>query len=339
MILHKAQCEEIRFTNDRNPTQSPESDLTPNYYKHREYLAWFKLTSINQQQTNEEALNEFSYIEIDDFFDGGESHFKNYDGKVVSSTKELRFQDRTIWFVRNARQGDPHHEIVLVGATVTDPAHFPPSFRTKQRRQLLWLSDLHFGEKHAFPDERAGNKRPLWLIIEEASKKLELDIGGVLISGDITVKADPDGYDKAYSFIEQLSSHLRLENYDFIICPGNHDFGFSNDPLTSEKEIEEVTEPNTQYFSDFYKKLFYLLPNDNYFASGRRFLLANTYPVEIIALNTVRLQQTAKEFQGYGFVGTDQLGHVEERYNWGKGAPKVPRGNSDWPWGLAKCDC
>ena len=315
--LYSAQCTEIKFSLDRQPISSPDKQATPDYYRERRYLAWFKFIKIDKALLEASALKKYSYVEIDSFFKTGESRFQLFRNKIVASTDELRDQDRSIWFVRPATISDLQHEIRLFDLMTTQPAHFPQEFRSSPRNRILWLSDLHFGKGHGFPPVRQGNKRPLWLALWEALNELRIanEIGAVIISGDISFAADPQGFEQAKAFLKELSSNLKLKNYDFVICPGNHDFGFSQDPLTPGSELEKVATPSAEAFSDFYRYLFYLEPNED-FSSGRRFLLANTYPVEIVALNSVQLQQTAGEFQGHGFVGTEQMQRVRDEYQW-----------------------
>lgn len=325
--LYKAKCTDIRFQTDRQELSAPETNKTPKYYRGRKYKAWFKLTEISVDVLGENLLNKFSYTNIDAFFeDQSIVDYSLFNNKIVSSFQELKLQDRTIWFVRDAASTDHNHEIRLTNAVHVQPTHFTPNFKNSPSNRLLWVSDLHFGSTHGFIQQpNASNQQtPLWMAILNCCKHFKLeDFAGVIVSGDISTRGEASGYNSAYdNFFKRLCSvWTNGDFYNWIICPGNHDFGFLNDGPKTGETIPAPSSGTTQAYDDFYNRLFNLRSN-KYFCSGRRFLLGNTYPVEIVALNSVNLQQIAGTFQGHGYVGHEQSKFVESHYNWNNNLKK-----------------
>jgi len=311
--VYRATCVDMRYdaTGDRIP--SPAIAETPEYYRDQSFLAWFCFSKLESASLSTEVLKAWAYVDVPEAFES-ENHFTQFASKMVCSARELRSQDRSIWFIRPLRPADASHELHLLNTTATQPDHFQGTFRATSCRDLLWLSDVHFGH-HAFPIKQSATETPLWMALENACQALKLSVGGVLISGDLAWKAQPAEFDQTFASLKQLTSVLRLENYDVLTCPGNHDFAFEAAP--ADQEITVQTATATAAYADFYRKLFYCGPNE-FFCAGRRMLLANAYPIEIVSLNSVHLQQTAKSFQGFGYVGQPQLNFVAKQYDWDK---------------------
>jgi hypothetical protein len=136
-----------------------------------------------------------------------------------------------------------------------------------------------------------------------------------MVAGDLTWKAVKAEYDIAKAFLERVGSWAKLDNYQFMVCPGNHDLAFTDDPTKKNLPIAAVPANARQAYEEFYESLFYLRPNE-YLCTGRRFLLAGSVPVEIIALNSSLLEQHKDAFQGHGFVGENQLRHAAAEMGW-----------------------
>jgi 3',5'-cyclic AMP phosphodiesterase CpdA len=80
--------------------------------------------------------------------------------------------------------------------------------------RILHLSDLHFGPKHFWrksPEELASA-----LARDECIGEIDL----VVISGDLTWSAEPEEFDLARRFTQQLAGILGAR---FLVVPGNHD--------------------------------------------------------------------------------------------------------------------
>jgi 3',5'-cyclic AMP phosphodiesterase CpdA len=310
-------CREIHWDTTRDKVPPPDYKHTPPYYRDNKYLTWFKLESFEKIDENE--LKNLSYIQVDEFFLEKKSRFEPFYGKQVSGTKELKQQDRTIWFVRPFKLGDHTHQIELLDAARISPADFPPDHITSKSRNLIWISDLHFGSEHGFPTQSDAEKYDLGQAIEYALTDNQMtDYAGLVVSGDITWKAAPEEFETARKFLQRIAdSPSSLKNYDIIPCPGNHDLAFTDTPEDKSAGIHTAvaSEDARKAYSDFYEGLFYKRPNE-YISCGRRFLLGDCIPVEIISLNSSLLDQKENWFQGHGFIGDEQLRHAAEEMGW-----------------------
>lgn len=322
--IYRAKCVGLTFEDDGQEIPSPNPEATPEYYVDNNYKAWFKFADLTGPGLDEKIFEQLTYVDVPEFFSGGENHYEIFSGKVVSSARELRNQDRTIWFVRPRQEGDRVGEVELYGAQKAQPSNFSTQILGRERQHLIWLSDLHFGSAHGFPQEAVNHDRPLWLALEDAVKELSLNVAGVIISGDVTTNGEPAGFTAAQGFIDELASKLRLETQDFVLCPGNHDFAFSQDVPRVGERPEPVTAEAGKDFAVFYESIFGCRPGE-FFASARRFLLSRSLAVDVVALNSVTLQQSGGVFQGYGFIGPEQLGSVEKQWDLKPTEPGGPR--------------
>jgi hypothetical protein len=320
--LFKAQCIDIHWKIDRKICGAPEKekDNTPKYYIDQEYLAWFNFSDVSTEPCEESVLRNFTCIRVDDFFEDHSSKYTAFYDKRIDSIDELIQQNRSIWFIRGFKKGDLTHVIKLFDRRETEPAHFIDDYLQPISRNLLWVSDLHYSysnDNYNFSiDCQDVVKESIELRIEHALNKNGIkDIGGVIISGDITWKASKEEFELANSFTSWAKRWGKLENYQFAICPGNHDIAFSDDPSKKWAKITKAPDEARVEFECFYKKLFYKEPNE-YISSGRRFLLGNAVPVEIVCLNSSFLTQHKHLFQGHGFLGRQQLDDAAKQMHW-----------------------
>ncbi len=321
--LHRARCTDIQWK--AAPFVSPKRVATPAYYRDQQYLAWFELASIADEEVDAAELGRWSYHRVDAFFEDRPSRFDAFYDKQVSSAEELRQQDRSIWFVRPFRAEDRTNVVSLLDARTLKPSNFPTIYEQLEEDTLLWMSDTHFSvdDHHAFPRpdgqvERPG-ERPLELALERevGSRK----VGGFLISGDVSWRAEPEEFAQAREMIWRLLG--RRSPYRVALCPGNHDIAFSRDPAKKDAPIKNAApEARKAWEEELWAKLFYL-PPPPCLASGRRFLVGNAVPVEIACLNSSHLQQHPKLFQGHGWLGDDQLELVEREMGWAERPPRA----------------
>jgi hypothetical protein len=318
--IFQAQCIDIHWQNDLSVCITPDKQKTPKYYEDQEYLAWFNFSDIPGEPCEESILNNFSYFRVDNFFENRSSKYNSFYNKRIYSIDELIQQDRSIWFVRNAKAEDPSYEIKLLDPRKIKPAPFVEEYIQNPSQHLLWVSDLHYSnsdDHYGFPVDKGDEiKENIELRIEDSLKRNGInDIGGVIISGDITWKAAKEEFDLANSLISWASSWGKLENYQFTICPGNHDIAFSDDSSVKGAKITKAPCEARAGFEDFYETLFYMKPNE-YISSGRRFLLGKAVPVEIVCLNSSYLTQHEDLFQGHGFLGRKQLDDAAAQMGW-----------------------
>ncbi len=305
---------------------TPSTDHTPTYYVENTHPVWFKFSQIDEVDSTE-ILGSKSYESMGDLF-AEESHYEIYDNKIVASSDELAEQNRTIWRIRDKSESDKTNEIRLRGMTELKPRHFDKSYNTTAKDSLLWISDPHFtnGQFHRFAlqDNNPG-KRTLAQTIQSAYFSKEKNIASLLISGDFTWKGDREEFALASEFIDYLCSVNNLDKSLLSMCPGNHDLSFHVEEQngdTTNEFIQKNYQKSRAAYGDFYLKYFDVKPNES-MSSGRRLLLNNTIPVEIVLLNSVTLQQTKESFQGHGFIGQSQLEEVEKEMGFCKG--KKPR--------------
>ncbi len=316
-MLYEARCVEIEWDKTHQRVPSPEPEATPAYYRNSSYLAWFKFSEIRTTPIVEEKLQQLAYVRVDEFFEGGESHYAPFYDKRVHSIQELLQQNRTIWFLRESKPGDPTHEISLLDSHRLTPEDFPKEYRQSGHRNLLWVSDLHYSidGHHSFPATPTPDKKPVWSAIEQSLQEHKVgDLAGVVVSGDLTWRADPGEFSESHAFFDWLRSR-RLNNYDVVLCPGNHDLKFSEDSSNKGNPVSVALASARKAYEHFYQDLFFKKPN-RFLSCGRRFLLGGAVPVEIAALNTSLLSQEKGFFQGHGFLGDEQLEDAAKQMGW-----------------------
>lgn len=310
-LLYQAICNEVRM-NMNGGILSPEAEKTPEYYRGQEYWAWFRFTKITLCDAS--LLKQYSYVDCQELFNEINIDYSKFNDKIVYSISELIQQNRTVWFIRQAKDTDNSNEIVLLNSEYIQPTVFSQRYYQAYGDTLLWLSDLHLADNRF--DVTDPSKISLSSHITNQIKKCE--IAGVLVSGDITSCAKAVGFEKAKLLFQDLSSQLgqRITADNTLICPGNHDF------IREDTELEDGEHPayiwdkleNSKDFTEFYKSIYKINPN-KYFAMGRKILLSSGYELEIAALNSLTLQQY-KNFEGHGFLSKEQLDYVSDKMGW-----------------------
>lgn len=302
---------------------TPDITHTPNYYVENTHSLWLKFNHIVEVNASEVIGNK-SYEPMNDLF-LSESHYEIYDNKVVASADELTEQSRTMWKVRDKNENDKSNEIRLKNMTKLQPSHFDSVYKPTSKNSLLWLSDPHFTDTHfhgyALEDGNP-DKATLAKTINSAYFEREQNIASLLISGDLTWKGDKTEFALAEKFIDYLHSLNSLDKSWLSFCPGNHDLSFYDEaPKENDNIIRENYQQSRAAYCDFYENYFDIKPNDS-MTSGRKLLLNDSIPVEIVLLNSVTLQQTKGSFQGHGFIGQEQLETVGREMGFDKGKPR-----------------
>lgn len=267
-ILYRAICNDIEV---RNSTKipSPEKDKTPIYYCDQSYYAWFKFTKI--EQCDESELKQYSYIHCNDLFDDDNIDFSSFENKRIYSIPELVQQNRTVWFARKAIETDLDNEIILLNADFIQPLNFSKKYHQVPGDTLLWLSDLHLSD-NVF-EHMSGKLQPT-LAQHICSCIGSKRLAGLLISGDITSRAESSGFQIAKQLLRDINyevpAHVNSEN--ILICPGNHDFKRATKDLPADSEPSWIynNDDSTKEFAEFYHSIYKLKPNQ-YFASGKKY--------------------------------------------------------------------
>lgn len=310
-LVYRAICAGIQLQTE-GKIPSPEKDKTPEYYRDQEYCAWFKLIKIEPCEPS--CLSEFSYVDCKELFCDLNVNYSVFDNKKIYSVSELIQQNRTVWFIKEAQASDRDNEIVLLNADIVQPTHFSKKYHQASGDTLIWLSDLHLPDG-MFPPKR-GMPHPT-LAQHLSTRVKSYNVAGLLISGDITSCAKEEGFPQAQQMLKDINYEIpSLNSENILICPGNHDFIREAAPLSPDTAPAFLYEKpeNATGFSDFYHSIYKLLPN-KFYASGKKLLLSSGHILEIVALNSLMLQQYSN-FDGHGYLSQEQLDYVAEEMGW-----------------------
>jgi len=341
--LYRANLIDIAFSNTHEGMACPDLSLTPEYYRERNFKAWFKFDSISEIDSD----NVGSELHLHSYFEGNFGLFKNNEpfkdffNKQVSSVEELRHQDRTIWFLKPFVDGEHEtKEILLYNSSNVDPSIFPKNYSKLFSSKIHWVTDLHFSDapyRHAHDDEE--HRKPIKVLIEEKFKE---KLNALIISGDMTWSATRDEFDKTRNFYEYLCSNTKLAFDKIGFCPGNHDLAYdgalkpeqqealrkyhliNREPTTVTKlsatETEllramETSSTNKEEYERHFESVLSIKPNE-YLSMGRKYLINGQRPVDICFLNSNSLEQYKNLFQGNGFIGEKQRSDASKKMGW-----------------------
>jgi 3',5'-cyclic AMP phosphodiesterase CpdA len=320
-LLWKATITKVEIPAGSDPIDSPESGKTPMYYIARTCKAWFKLTSINPCELSE--LSALSYEEVPGFIDDPNS--KAFDNKRIFSMEEMLGRlHRTIYFVQPFDSAHHTQHEVKLAVSPRQPAVFSRDPRFRPSNYIIHFSDLHFG-KSDFPQGDGPLKKSLTSLL--GADLTALGKGrpaAVVVSGDLTWKGNPSEFQEALTFVTMLRSVYDLDPFlDVLVIPGNHDITWADqegedyDPTSKVHYSGSEAERNYQ---DFFTRTIGILPN-KYLSMGRRYLLQNFVTVDLLGLNSCRVENQA--FSGYGYVGLDQLTDGASSMGWSKETSRV----------------
>jgi predicted MPP superfamily phosphohydrolase len=238
------------FFEDGRPIACPDPVHAPPYYQSEALSLWFKITNI-KELTLETFLKRFTIV----------------------PTKDYTF------FTRKDIEGE-----------LSDRAQINKRIKL-QSDYILHLSDIHFGSDFGFPATTEPSKRPLYDIITDyIGTVLQQKIGLLIISGDITSRAETDPlFNEGLLFLNKLCQFLGLGKEAVIIIPGNHDIPFENAKFTSYSH-ENIYR---QFLKNFYG-------SDTELYGLHFFELPCGQKLDILRMHSVRLRK--KEESNYGYV-------------------------------------
>lgn len=303
--------------------ESPEPARSPDYYEGRTLLAWFQFTDIGDPTKDPNTVQIWTYLQVNELFTTNRSTFQRFYGKQIHSFNELKIQERTIWFVRlfspeTDETGEVDYDTLVLRLDKRQPDNFPKIVVDHPSPRLLWLSDVHFSQDHhAFPlHPGEPDRKNLSEAIRNDLESIGIqDVGGILITGDLTWRATPEEFELFATFLDDILSWSTLKEAHVVFCPGNHDIRFTDRPWEKGTVVNVADAEAQQAYRDFHRNFFNTEP-DEYLSLGRRYLLANSVCVEVVSLNSSMLNQTENIFQGHGYVGSNQLSHVAEEMEW-----------------------
>ena len=300
--IFQAPLYKIYYSPNEKATLPPIEELCPSYYRGNKCYAWFEIGEM--AEVSSAALENFS-------ISSKTPSYSKKGGSAVSSTRVGRplditnysflEDDITFWVLQKDKKPN-----------ATQPQHFESyDDRTYSTRgkYIVHLSDLHFGEKHAYNIPKAKNKSiGKESLIDALTKDLEEqkilphEVALVLISGDLTCTASPHEFNEAERFIEELRRRFGLNAAQVVCVPGNHDIEW----LSDSTNLNEDAELNYRNFS---RNIYYALPAEilgrfNEFYIGK-------HKIAVVGLNSCRLE--SRENAGMGYVSSEQIRHVTEK--------------------------
>jgi 3',5'-cyclic AMP phosphodiesterase CpdA len=190
----------------------------------------------------------------------------------INTVSEVPIGETTFFEVSNGRvrkDDKPANWIKIKGSTI------------------LHISDVHLGSDFAFPSKEGPGAVPLIDVILRDT--VDSPPGAVIISGDITTRADANVlFNEGLCFLNTLVDRLNLVPDQVIIVPGNHDIPLSKfSPHDYSHEIAFKT-----FLNSFYKR------SVNY-PEVRHFILGNGLRLQLMAMNSVRLRRESEKNFGY----------------------------------------
>jgi len=235
-------------------TESPEPRATPSYYRDKRVSAWFKLSRIDSL-----SPDDSSYMRLFAVIPGGEATLF------------------PVWIDKPQR--------TLAAGIITSVV---PGSISAKGNAVLHISDIHFGE-YAYPPAPGPAKYPLTDILIGDLAKLDAKVGLVVVSGDLTTRADGNRlFNEALPFLQDLAKRLKIEVEQVVIAPGNHDI-----PL---KEHDPFNNSHENTYKTFLKQ-FYGTPTELF--QMRRFDI-NGLELELLTMNSIKLR--SKQLKEYGYV-------------------------------------
>jgi 3',5'-cyclic AMP phosphodiesterase CpdA len=260
--FYEAKCEKVVFETSGSRIPSPDGEFTPNYYRHSIHPAWFKISSIEKI---------------------GEDDFERYFAEIPKG-------EPTLFVVERKSSG-----LVLLDEEVREP-------NTVKTRgdAILHLSDIHFGEDHGYPSVTKKSPTTAYSLAHTIGAIVEslggINIGMVVLSGDLLTRGDPEGYVVAQNFLNDLLVKLRLGKEHVIIVPGNHDIAIS-DFQTAPYQYEPE-DPYRNFLKSFYGG------GENRIERFQHFLSPAGWTMNFLSLNSSSIRK--KDFMDYGYVGRDK---------------------------------
>lgn len=205
-------------------------------------------------------------------------------------------------------------------SSIAEQYGFDCVYKCLKSNSILLISDIHFSDNpHKFnfsdfqPINSPGSGVKLSKAILDSIKTT--NIGAVICAGDITQTSQESEFDKAKVFFQELSRDYEIETKDMIIVPGNHDIGLCRHDSATKTKITYFGDDTSKNYNAFHEQI-YGKKGNQFFAVGKKFLLKNHLPIEVLGLNSNCLQQVKDSFMGMGFVGEKQLRDVAEAMGW-----------------------
>jgi len=310
------------------PELSPDEQLlVPEYYRNSVFSrAWLKITEFRPATP---LFGQYSYAQPPPLPGIPQTELDRLAEKRVIDSDELRAMDTTIWLLRRAKEGDSKDRFLASSLRFSKP--FESLALRVTGDSILHISDLHF----AVGDKR---KEHVWgytgdlkssTLVERIVSALDGQrIGAIVVSGDLTFRADPAEFEHAVVALNALAGVLGLGPDNIVVVPGNHDVKFADDPPTTKKKGKN-SEPAPkaslaaeENYRKFYKKLFRHEPS-GHFAMARRFVFPSGVVVELCGLNSNSLETSKEHLAGIGKVGEGAFEAAKAELDWDPDEPSA----------------
>ena len=301
--------------NEGERVPSPNKEDTPTYYASDKFMLWFRIIDIASPSCHPSVISQYAYEDFNQFKTVDDSIYQFYDNTIVESIDKLVSQRRTLILLRDRQASDK-----AINATDevrrVPKQNFTDRYSVTNSNSILLLSDLHFSDqKGNFNFQECGigqsySKKKLSQAIAELTKQQQFS--SIFCAGDFTCCSTLGEFQKSEEYLFSLMNNHKIDKEDIIIVPGNHDIKFSD---KDEGEIVYAEDYSKREYVKLYKRIYGIMPN-RFLAVGRKFLLENRLPIEVVGLNSNCLQQAQGHFTGMGFVGNEQLALVEREMGW-----------------------
>ena len=310
--LHAATIEKIVESETETTIGSPEESQTPEYYRSNKYKAWFKITKFRDLPT--EQIKEFAYAEVEAFIYDPDSI--KYNNKIVFDIEELLARrHRTIWFVKPfSEYSHTGNRIQVEAESANGLISVVPQIR--ESNYIIQISDLHSSNDFfGFPSKSGGGKESLIDLLNREIQSHDISPAAIIISGDLTWRGSISEFNDAKEFVKNLISISGISRDHLILIPGNHDIQWSaqSGDYNKDSPVENLSVDAEKNYRKFIFEVFDV-PADEYLTMGRRLILGDYTVVDILGVNSSRLEQA--DFSGYGFVGREQIERGFEKMNW-----------------------
>lgn len=180
---------------------------------------------------------------------------------------------------------DPERTFFIVGA---DEEKIVIDRHQLKSNYVLHLTDLHLGDDYGFPEASNIEGRSVIDILVSDLHKLGIQIGLVIVSGDLISRGKVVLFQRALDFLNQLIEKLNLTNEEVVIIPGNHDIPI--DEYNFKNYEHEV--PYLDFLRKFYNKEKKVIGID-------KFHLKNGVKLDVLRMNSVRLRKDDEKNFGY----------------------------------------
>ncbi len=278
-----------------------QQELCPAYYVDEPLPAWFELGEIRKVTKGFQELSQYVFSKSNRCLPNSSSCLSEREiGQVVSDVDFLE-KNISLWFINRIEdfglQNDLYALNISNGVWPTNGKY------------ILHLSDIHFGANHGFKNPLGGKqdlvaKQELCDVILEDLKSQGIfaaGIAAVIISGDLTWRADPHEFSNALKFLEKLKNYFGLSNKQIMVVPGNHDIEW----IDENGNIDSNAELN---YHNFYQLFYNVVPEKSFMRMGK--FRINGKVIGIIGVNSCRMESMSNA--GYGYVGSEQLNKIQQ---------------------------